>query len=147
MKVHNTIRVKTLAWIEHDNFLFVVKMHDSDKADDYYRPPGGSVEFGETTSEALHREMKEEMNTTITIKGSPLIIENLFMCDGEMGHEIDYLYPAHFNDERYYEMKSFDLIEANGETFQASWISLERCLSGELRLVPEALLNWYHARQ
>jgi ADP-ribose pyrophosphatase YjhB (NUDIX family) len=146
MKVHNIIRVKALAWIEQDGYLFVVKMHDSVKGDDYFRPVGGCVEFGESTIAALHREMNEELNTTLTISGEPLIMENIFTCDGEPGHEIVYLYPARFDDPGYYERKLFTLHEANGEALESSWINLEECLRAELRLVPEALLDWYRAR-
>ena len=145
MKKQQNIRVKVLAWIEQDSDLFVVKMHDSVKGDDYYRPVGGCVEFGETTSAALHREMKEELNAGITISGDPLILENIFTCDGEMGHEIVYLYPVRFEDPGFYEQKLFNLHETNGENLEASWISLEECLRGKMRLVPEALLDWYRA--
>jgi hypothetical protein len=33
-------------------------------------------------------------------------------------------------------------VEANGEEFQAMWITMADCLSGKLRLVPEPLLDW-----
>ncbi len=147
MEKQKTIRVKTLAWIERDGFLFVVKNHDSVKGDDYYRPVGGCVEFGESTSAALHREIKEELDTTIAIGGEPLILENIFTCDGETGHEIVYLYPACFKDPGFYERKPFNLHETNGEELEATWINLKECLRGELRLVPETLLDWYHARR
>ncbi len=146
MKVHNIIRVKVLAWIEQNGYLFVVKMHDSVKGDDYYRPVGGCVEFGESTSVALHREMKEELDTVLTISGEPLILENIFTCDGETGHEIVFLYPARFDNPGFYERKLFTLHEANGEALEASWINLAECLRAEMRLVPEALLDWYRAR-
>lgn len=87
------IRLKTLAWIEENGELFVVRNHDSVKGDDYYRPIGGSVNFGERTVDALRREVQEELGTTISITGEPLIIENIFTCDGKAGHEIDYLFP------------------------------------------------------
>lgn len=145
MKSSNLIRLKTLAWIEEDHALFVVKNHDSVKGDDYYRPVGGSVNFGERTMNALLREVNEELDTTITITGDPLIVENIFVCDGEIGHEIDYLYPSRFNDPGFYARKIYSLREDSGETFDALWIEIEACLTGKHRLVPEELLEWYRS--
>jgi len=147
MKKQAKIRVKVLAWIENGGCLFVVRMHDCVKGDDYYRPIGGSVEFGETTTAALHREVKEELDTTIYITGEPLVMENIFTCDGINGHEIDYLYPARFIDPMYSARKVFPLVEDNIETFDATWIDLETFLRGDLRLVPEGLLEWYRKRR
>jgi len=140
------IRLKTLAWIEEDHSLFVVKNHDSVKGDDYYRPIGGSVNFGERTVDALLREITEELDTTITITGDPLIVENIFSCDGVTGHEIDYIYPARFTDPDFYNRRTYSLREDSGETFDAVWIEIEDCLNGIYRLVPEELLEWYRSR-
>lgn len=145
MKESNSIRLKTLAWIEDDHALFVVKNHDAVKGDDYYRPIGGSVNFGERTADALLREVTEELDTTISITGAPLILENIFVCDGATGHEIDYLYPARFNNPGFYTRKTYTLLEDSGDTFDAMWLDIEDCLKGEYRLVPEELLEWYRS--
>lgn len=139
------IKVKALAWIESNNYLFVVKNHDCIKSDDYYRPVGGGVEFGESTTAALHRELNEELGTEISIIGEALVLENIFTCDGFPGHEIIYLYPSVFKHAEFIEHKVFKLTEANGETYDALWIPISEFLSGTLRLVPEALLERYRA--
>ena len=141
--IRNKIRVKALAWIEDQGMLFVVKLHDSVKGDDYYRPVGGSVEFGERSHETVKREVREELVTEIELIASPFIVENHFVCDGEVGHEIDFLYPARFTDLTFYEHKTFRLVEANGEVSDALWIPIVDCVSGALRLVPEELVTWY----
>jgi ADP-ribose pyrophosphatase YjhB (NUDIX family) len=146
MKKQAKIRVKVLAWIENNGNLFVARMHDNVKGDDYYRPIGGSVEFGETTTTALHREVKEELDTEILITGQPLVLENIFTCDGQSGHEIDYLYPARFIDSKFYAREVFPLVEDNIKTFDATWIDLDSFLRGDLRLVPEGLLELYRRR-
>lgn len=147
MDKQSRIRMKSLAWIEDQGMLFVVKMTDKVKKDEYYRPVGGSVEFGELAKDAVQREMHEELNTEIEITGTPLILENLFTCDGEAGHEIDYFFPCRFVDEDFYKRKNFNLIEADGSHWPAMWVKLEDCLDGTLRLVPESLLEWYKTRQ
>lgn len=136
-----------LAWIQQDNYLFVARMHDSGKGDDYYRPVGGCLEFGESTLHALHRELKEELNTGIVTTGEPMVLENIFTCDGEQGHEIVYLYPADFSDATYAKHQIYPLVEANGAVYEASWISIDAFANGSLRLVPEGLLEWYRDRQ
>jgi 8-oxo-dGTP pyrophosphatase MutT (NUDIX family) len=136
------IKVKSLAWIEHDGMTFVVKMQDTVKGDWYYRSIGGSVEYGETAREAVLREAMEELNTIIEVTGEPLILENLFIHEGKKGHEINFVFPCRFTDASFYEDKIYRLVEANGEEFQAMWIPMADCLNGNLRLVPEQLLEW-----
>jgi 8-oxo-dGTP pyrophosphatase MutT (NUDIX family) len=136
------IKVKALAWIEDGASIFVVTMPDSVKGDLYYRPIGGSVEYGKTGKQAVKREFMEELKAEIEVTGEPLILENLFTCDGKFGHEIDLIFPAKLVDKAFYERKTFPLVEANGEEFQAMWITMADCLSGKLRLVPEPLLDW-----
>lgn len=147
MEKQSRIRVKSLAWIEEDGSLFVVKMTDKVKMDYYYRPIGGSVEFGELAFDAVQREAQEELSAEIQITGNPLVLENLFTCDGEPGHEIVYLFPCRFVDQIFYDRKTFKLTEIDGSHWDALWVKLEDCLDGSLRLVPEALLDWYKKRQ
>ena len=147
VKEQTTIRVKVLAWLQQDDYLFVVRMHDSVKGDDYYRPVGGCLEFGETTQQALHRELMEELNTQVNVTGEPMVLENIFTCDGIPGHEIMFLYPARFADTTYAKHQVYPLVEANGALFEASWINIDDFVNGSLRLVPETLLEWYRTRQ
>jgi ADP-ribose pyrophosphatase YjhB (NUDIX family) len=147
MEKQSRIRVKSLAWIEEDGLLFVVKMADAVKKDYYYRPIGGSVKFGELAIEAVQREAQEELNAEINITGAPLVLENIFVCDGEPGHEIDYFYPCKFVDNRFSAQKTYTLTESDDCQFEAMWVALSDCLDGTLRLVPETLLEWYKTRQ
>jgi ADP-ribose pyrophosphatase YjhB (NUDIX family) len=137
------IRFKALAWIEDKGMLFVVKMHDSVKGDDFYRPVGGSVEFGERSHETVVREVREELQTEIKLIAPPFVVENLFVCDGEKGHEIDFLFPSRFTDISFYERKTYRLVEANGDVCDALWVPIADCINGTLRLVPEELCTWY----
>jgi ADP-ribose pyrophosphatase YjhB (NUDIX family) len=138
------IRVKSLAWIEDQGELFVVKMQDSIKKDYYYRPVGGSVEFGETAVEAVKREAMEELKAKIEVTGeNPMVVQNLFVCDGKKGHEIDFLVPCRFRGGFFYQRGIFQLVEADGMEWPAMWVSIADFLSGKYRLVPENFLNWY----
>jgi len=143
MEKQKRIRCKALAWIEDKGFLFVAKYHDVVKGDDYYRSIGGAVEFGERSLDAVIREVQEELQTEIAIIAPPFVVENLFTCDGEPGHEINFLYPARFVDTRYYERKPYRVVETNGKETEALWVPISACVNGELRLVPEELCTWY----
>lgn len=143
MEKQSQIRVKALAWIEDKGMLFVVKMHDKVKEDDYYRPVGGAVEFGERSVDAVLREVREELSTEIQPIAPPFIIENHFTLEGEKGHEIVFLFPSRFLDLSYYKRKIYPLMEINGDGWDAMWVPISECVSGTLRLVPEELCTWY----
>jgi len=147
METQSVIRVKSLAWIKDQGRLFVVKMADKVKRDHYYRPVGGNVEFGELAIDTVRREVMEELNTEVEVTGLPMIVENRFTCDGVEGHEIDYFYPCKFKDEYFFEQRTHQLIEADGSNWEAMWIPITDRLNGSLRLVPDALLDWYRQVQ
>jgi 8-oxo-dGTP pyrophosphatase MutT (NUDIX family) len=141
MEDQKRIKVKSLAWLENEGMLFVVKIFDTFKNEDFYRPIGGTVEFGESALQALQREVAEEMNTRVSVIAAPLILENLFVCDGNPGHEIVYLYPCRFCEANFYERKTYRRLEANGRIMDALWVSIAEFLSGKYRLVPEAFMD------
>ncbi|MEK4512096.1 NUDIX domain-containing protein [Paenibacillus anaericanus] len=58
----------------------------------FYRFPGGTVEFGETTLEAITRELIEEFDLAITIGSLVVINENLIIIDGKEIHNCTLLY-------------------------------------------------------
>jgi 8-oxo-dGTP pyrophosphatase MutT (NUDIX family) len=143
MEPQARIKVKSLAWIEDGDSLFVVSMFDQVKNHFYCRPVGGGVEFGEPARAAVEREVREELDTEITITGDPLILENIFTYEGGAGHEIVYLFPCQFVDKSFYERKAYPLTEIDGSQWQAMWVKRSDCLDGTVRLVPETLLEWY----
>ncbi len=53
-----------------------------------YRPPGGSVEFGELSGDALLREFYEELDVKVEIQRFMGTVENIYTHDGLQGHEI-----------------------------------------------------------
>jgi len=103
------IRVKTICLFCDDNDIFVSKAYDSVKKDFYFRPIGGTNEFGEYSEDTLKREISEELGTTIKNIKLETVCENIFTCDGLDGHEIVFIYSAEFVDEKYYERKIFEI--------------------------------------
>lgn len=63
-----------------------------DKKRDYYFFPGGHVEFGEKSEDALIRELKEELNLSIKDMKYIGTSENIYNQDGEKHHEINLVF-------------------------------------------------------
>ncbi len=90
------IRVKAIGVHWRDGCLLAADVPDGQGAIVGVRPLGGSVEFGELSSEAVRREFKEEIGIDVEIVAGPVIIENRFHFDGADGHEIIFVYEVTF---------------------------------------------------
>jgi len=60
--------------------------------DDYVMLPGGRVELGESSMEALERELAEELQSPSTIGRLAYTVENFFFHDGKQVHELGAYY-------------------------------------------------------
>ncbi|MEW4355172.1 NUDIX hydrolase [Streptococcus pneumoniae] len=69
--------------IENDAICFIGNPHD-----DYLYSLGGAVKLGETSEEALLREIKEETGQVYAIDRLICIHENFFVDHGQNRHEI-----------------------------------------------------------
>ncbi|MFC7487717.1 NUDIX hydrolase [Knoellia sp. CPCC 206453] len=58
----------------------------------YHRLVGGGVEFGETSLEAVVREVREELGATLIDPSLLGVLENHFELDGDPGHEVVFVY-------------------------------------------------------
>ena len=59
---------------------------------DYTYLPGGHVEFGETASAALVREMREELQMRVDVDNFLGALESVFVQDGETHHEMNLIF-------------------------------------------------------
>jgi 8-oxo-dGTP pyrophosphatase MutT (NUDIX family) len=136
------IRVITLGLIQRESCLLVYEAYDSLKQQTFYRMLGGGVEFGETSLEALQREFREELQAKLTNIQYLGCLENLFVYQGQPGHEIVQLYRCDLSDPHLYEQESLVGYEGT-EKFTAQWVEGDRFKSGALRLVPERCLKFF----
>ena len=91
----------------HDGHVLLHTMEDAD----YWILPGGRVELGETSTDALQREMREELGQDIQVGRLLWIAESLLRLDGRLVHGIGLYYAMALADvERFL---------APGETFAA----------------------------
>ena len=120
--------------IQNDKLL-LVNMDDSN----FWCLPGGYVEMGENTIEAVKREFKEETLRDVTIKKYLGVMESFFVNKySKTVHEIAFYYLLDFVDE--VEECDFDLIENdNGHNVKLKfkWIDVNKIYEYDIR--PDAL--------
>lgn len=75
--------------LKHNNKFLAVKMDENN----FFCLPGGHVELGEDTDQAILREMKEELGFEIKISKLVCVIQNFFKTKTEkIFHELGYYY-------------------------------------------------------
>jgi 8-oxo-dGTP pyrophosphatase MutT (NUDIX family) len=132
------IRVIAICVFRREESILVFDGYDSVKETYYSRPLGGGVELGETTREAVAREIAEELGLQIDALKLLGVLENIFVLDGQPKHEIVFVYDGRFIDATIYDRKELHGWEANGEPLRAVWRKLDSFDEGH-RLVPEGL--------
>lgn len=133
-------RANTLGLIIKDNYILLEEQEGkhSKGIGYYYRPIGGTIELGEKSDETLIREFYEELGVEIVIKRYISCLENIFVIDNNIGHELTQIYLVDFKDEKLYLREKFNVSEGMKVTV-AKWLSKEEIISGEKVLYPNGL--------
>jgi ADP-ribose pyrophosphatase YjhB (NUDIX family) len=116
----------------HEGRLLVTEYREPSRV--YYRLPGGSIEFGEHSHQAIVREIREELHAEITDVRLIGTLESIW----PEGHEIVQVYAARFIDEAIYQRYDFMAVEQNGEPLHMKWVLLEQ-FADDLPLYPNGL--------
>ncbi|MGB3199386.1 MAG: NUDIX domain-containing protein [Nodosilinea sp.] len=132
------IRPISICLLRRGDEILVHESYDSVKERGFARPLGGGIDFGETSAEAAIREIKEELGLTITEVKLLGILENIFIYEGEPGHEMVFVYDGRFVDESLYQQESLDGVEGKRQ-FKAVWRSPQALRHGPHYLVPEEI--------
>jgi 8-oxo-dGTP diphosphatase len=64
----NKLRIRVCGLCIEDEKILMVNHHSLNKKDDFWAPPGGGMDFGQSAEENLKREFLEETGLTIEIE-------------------------------------------------------------------------------
>ena len=132
------IRVIALALVREADRILVSEAFDSVKRETFYRLLGGGVEFGETGRRAVTRELDEELGAQLEDVSYVATLENIFVYEGQPGHEIALIYEAAFRDRALYARDEWEIVD-EGERVRVLWKSLDDFRAGA-KLYPDGLL-------
>jgi len=140
------IRVLALCVFRRGDKIFVSEGYDPSKEQIFYRAIGGGVEFGERAMEAVAREVMEEIQAPIRDLVYLGTLENIFVYDGQPGHEVCLIYDGAFVEEYRtvdtYTVEGRDHDEEAAETlYTATWKTLDFFRNGDAPLYPDGLLD------
>jgi len=109
----------------------VYEGRDATKGETFYRPLGGTIEFGEYGSQTVIREMHEEINAEIKNLKYIGTLENIFTYEGQSGHEIVLIYEGDFADVTMYDKVVVMGQEDDDRQFKALWKPLADFINGQ----------------
>jgi ADP-ribose pyrophosphatase YjhB (NUDIX family) len=134
------VRPLALAIIRREDDILVCEYYDDAKGEAFYRPLGGSIEFGEYGQEAIRREINEELGVELADVRYLATLENIFTYRGQCGHEIVLLYEARLNTPALYKRETLTVHE-DGELLTARWMPLHKFQTNTIPLYPDGLLE------
>jgi 8-oxo-dGTP pyrophosphatase MutT (NUDIX family) len=120
--------------------ILVAEGHDNKKGQTFYRPLGGTIEFGERGEETVRREFGEEINVSLIEVRYVGMLENIFTYEGCLGHEIVLVYDGRLADRSLYQKDSIQGDEM-GTQFKALWKRLSDFAPGSPPVYPDGLTD------
>lgn len=136
------IRPLAICLFSHDDKILASEEHDLAKGEIFYRPLGGGIEFGEHSSETVHRELLEEIGAHAKDLAYLGTIENIFIFNGTPGHEIMQVYDGALVESGLYEQAVISGHEADvGLPMKVIWKGLDEFGPGRSILYPDGLLE------
>lgn len=135
------VRAIAICVLRRGGSIFVFEGQDATKGETFYRPLGGTIEFGEHSSQTVLREMQEEINAGIINLRYLGALENIFTHEGQAGHEIVLVYSGDFADTNMYEVAFVIGHEDDGGQFKALWKPVADFTRGGSPLYPDGLLE------
>ena len=135
------VRATAICLIQHAGRLLVAEGYDEVKRNTFYRPLGGAIEFGELGSETIARELMEEIHAQIENIRSLGTLENVFVYNGQKGHQIMLVYTGDLTDRHLYDLAVLSAHKDDGQEFKAVWMPIEEFRQGRAIIYPDGILD------
>jgi 8-oxo-dGTP pyrophosphatase MutT (NUDIX family) len=136
------IRPLAICIFSHDDKILVSEEHDPSKGETFYRPLGGGIEFGEHSTDTIHRELMEEIEAEVQDLVYLGTLENIYVFNGTPGHEIVQVYDGAFVEPGLYGQAVISGHEADVNLpMKVVWKSLDEFGPGKLILYPDGLFE------
>jgi ADP-ribose pyrophosphatase YjhB (NUDIX family) len=132
------IRPKIVCVFRRGDEILVGSHHDPVRAETFWGPPGGGIEFQEYSVDTLRREMREELDAELADVELLGVIENVFTHQGRPRHEIAFIYRARFADPSFYDRDEI-MGDEGGEPYPVKWMPLSHFAPGGPPLYPTGL--------
>jgi 8-oxo-dGTP pyrophosphatase MutT (NUDIX family) len=118
------VRPIALCVFRNDGRILVQVGFDRINEQVFYRPLGGTIEFGELSQDTVVRELREELSVDVAQVRYLGTLENIFVLKGQMGHEIIMVYDGVMADSSLYRLTEITGYEDDSHPLKARWISL-----------------------
>lgn len=129
------IRPIVLCLLENRDRILMQEFREEFENYDFFRLPGGGIELGEPATEAVRREIREELQSEILDVEFIEVFENIYKYGGEQKHEIAFLFRAKLTDNQLTEQDVFEFFD-NGLAFRAVWVSRQEIADGSRVVFP-----------
>lgn len=134
-----SIRAKVIGIVKYKNKLLVCEVLDDEGNLKGWCPLGGGIEFGETSEQAIKREILEELECEIVLNSPPITYESIFDHHGVKGHEIIFAFSIQLCDPSLYHKERFQIAEHDGSLHWVEWVDIEKFKRKQEILFPETL--------
>jgi ADP-ribose pyrophosphatase YjhB (NUDIX family) len=128
------IHVKVMCVISRNGKILATEGLDDVKNEKFYRLIGGGVHFCELSTDALKREVREELETELENITFLYAFENVFTYRGNPGHEIVFLYSAEMVRKELYGKEEIPI--ADHPSVIAKWVPISDVISGVAKVYP-----------
>jgi len=134
----NRVRAIAICVFRNADRILVAEGFDEIKNQKFYRPLGGTIEFGEYSDETVRRELMEEIQVEVSDLRYLGTLENIFTFNGEKGHEVVFVYDGKLINTALYEK---DVLQGDelGTPFWAVWFDLRTLGPNSPLLYPTGL--------
>lgn len=131
------LNIRAAAVIIHDGYLLC----DREEGVDWSFLPGGRVKRGETSRQALIREMREELGVKVELRQPHFITESFFLHEDMRFHEMGFYYLVKKPQNLAFTPNDVCHVhEEDGKKFVHSWVPLNLESLEEAQVQPLALL-------